>query len=134
MTTYYQARRNASGDAFVSRRDSEIGGGALPLPNRQDLARFHYWMDWTFPSMAPQLALSLLADATGDGRLALELCQRYAQEVLAVLDEQGWMIEAEEVRRWCAVQESCAGARERFGGVALAVLATTAAGLAGEGR
>lgn len=62
--------------------------------------------EWGYGGSGPaQLALAILADATGDDEVAVRLHQQYKREVIATLDPRGPMrITGSSVRVWLARQ------------------------------
>jgi hypothetical protein len=74
-----------------------------PLAERQDL-RNHSpdGFSWGYLGSGPaQLALAILADATGDDVLALRCYQTFKQEMIAPLAQDvSWSLVAEFVRAW----------------------------------
>lgn len=96
----YAGRRNPGvvGPAMVVRHDPP----ALPelLDPRYDL-RCHSpdGFQWGYGGSGPaQLALAMVADATGDDELAFRTYQRFKAEILATLQEDSWTIAALMVR------------------------------------
>lgn len=91
---------------------SEVGGCSVlvldgppenvvvgPLLPRNDL-RNHSpdGFEWGYGGSGPaQLALALLADATGFDRVALQYYQEYKARVVAGLDHKGWTLTQEQV-------------------------------------
>ncbi len=70
------------------------------LPPRLDL-RNHSpdGFEWGYGGSGPaQLALALLADATGDDALALRCYSRFKEEIVEVLQAESWSLSAEIVR------------------------------------
>lgn len=56
--------------------------------------------EWGYGGSGPaQLALALIADATGDGELALAVYQDFKTEIVAELPRECWQLEAGEVAR-----------------------------------
>jgi hypothetical protein len=84
-----------------------------PLAPRLDLGNHSpTGFEWGYGGSGPaQLALALLADATGDADVALALYQRFKREVVGRLDHDGWSMTAEEIRGWVrAVRPQALGA------------------------
>lgn len=76
-----------------------------PLDLRHDL-RNHSpdGAEWGYGGSGPaQLALSLLADATGDDGLAQDHYQRFKREVVAGFARDRFLITQAEIRSWIAV-------------------------------
>ncbi|MGL4554805.1 MAG: DUF6166 domain-containing protein [Gemmataceae bacterium] len=75
-----------------------------PLALRHDL-RNHSpdGPEWGYSGSGPaQLALALLADATGDDELAQAQYQRFKREVVAVFERDRFLITQAEIRCWIA--------------------------------
>lgn len=75
-----------------------------PLDLRHDL-RNHSpdGAEWGYAGSGPaQLALALLADATGDDELAQEHYQRFKREVVAAFERDRFLITQAEIRCWLA--------------------------------
>lgn len=74
----------------------------VPLNPRLDL--FNHSPDgfsWGYGGSGPaQLALALLADATGDDDLAVEAHQEFKEERIAPLALKEWWMTAAEIREW----------------------------------
>lgn len=85
------------------------GGAAVtadgrPLDLRHDL-RNHSpdGPEWGYSGSGPaQLALALLADATGDDELAQAHYQRFKREVVAGFERDRFLITQAEIRCWLA--------------------------------
>jgi hypothetical protein len=82
------------------------GNGRVWLPCRLDL-RNHSptGFEWGYPGSGPaQLALAMVAFATGDDRLTLETYQRFKDETVARFPHDGWSLPvadvAAAVARW----------------------------------
>jgi hypothetical protein len=84
--------------------------GELPL--RLDLANHSpTGFEWGYGGSGPaQLSLALLADALGDGDLALQLHQAFKWKVVTALDHEGWELTDEHIR---AVVAALPNRRER---------------------
>jgi hypothetical protein len=77
------------------------GGTVIPLSPRLDL-RNHSptGLSWGYPGSGPaQLALALLADATGKDEVALRFYQKYKAEVVAKLPKD-WELPISAVSGW----------------------------------
>lgn len=97
MKTYIGGR-TLDGTAFVIVEES--GAPNRPLEPRADLYNHGSGMDWGYLGSGPaQLALALLADATGEGSLAVQYHQRFKERVVARMREKGWRLTANDVRR-----------------------------------
>jgi hypothetical protein len=75
-----------------------------PLDLRHDL-RNHSpdGAEWGYRGSGPaQLALALLADATGDNELAQDHYQRFKREVVAGFQRDRFLITQAEIRCWIA--------------------------------
>jgi len=58
-------------------------------------------LEWGYAGSGPaDLALSLLADASGDGELAERYHQAFRFEVVSRLPREGWTITAAEIKSW----------------------------------
>lgn len=80
------------------------GGDNAPLPSRTDLWAFEEdgFMDWREPGGPRlQLALAIIAYATGHQDAALHLCEAFAVEALDHLNADGWSICIVDVLVWC---------------------------------
>lgn len=76
-------------------------GPAEGLDRRYDLWRFAAGFNWGESSLATnQLALSILAHASGDEQFSLEWCQAFAEDVLARLDPSRFGLTACSVHTW----------------------------------
>ncbi|MCC7085057.1 MAG: hypothetical protein IT427_08625 [Pirellulales bacterium] len=69
-----------------------------PLDPRFDLKTFSAaGFEWTYEGDGPrQLALAILADHLGDGRRALDECERFMLNVVANLDNT-WRLASEDI-------------------------------------
>ena len=58
--------------------------------------------EWMDPDTGPQqLAVAILADATGDDNYALRKCRKFSEEVTSTLPMgEGWYITLREVMEW----------------------------------
>jgi len=80
------------------------GQAAQLLPMRLDL--FNHspaGLEWGYGGSGPaQLALALLADATGDDNLAVKLHQSFKWAIIASLHrDHDWEISADAIQAWC---------------------------------
>ena len=58
-------------------------------------------LEWGYSGSGPaQTALALLADATGNDRLAVALHQQFKFEKIAGFSKEGFELTADEIRRW----------------------------------
>jgi hypothetical protein len=90
-----------------------VNGRSLDL--RQDL-RNHSpdGAEWGYGGSGPaQLALALLADATGDDELAQRLYQRFKFEVVAGFERDRFLLTQAEIRCWIAAVLASGGEGER---------------------
>jgi hypothetical protein len=76
------------------------------LPPRNDLLDHSPdGFQWGYGGSGPaQLALALIADATGDDRLAVRVHQRFKAEIVAGLPDQ-WQLEAENIAAFAKTLE-----------------------------
>ncbi len=82
----------------VSRIDAK--GNAKPLMRRFDLRQHARHFDWgRNTGGAAQLAVALLADATGDDETALEWYQHFKAHVLHRMPAS-WVLEINDVAEW----------------------------------
>lgn len=86
----------------VGRAFMVTDGAPRPLKRRRYLRNHSREFAWGYSGSGPaQLALALLADATGNDPLALAYYQFFKVDVLAKLDsELAWEICVETVLRW----------------------------------
>jgi hypothetical protein len=77
-------------------------GSTSPLDPRYDLGSHGFCgFEWGYGGSGPsQLALALLADATGDDDLAAELHAAFKWARVAALAHAGWTMTRDEVRAW----------------------------------
>jgi hypothetical protein len=58
-------------------------------------------LEWSYGGSGPaQTALALLADATGDDRLAVSLHQDFKRQFVARFPKQGFTMTEAEIQRW----------------------------------
>lgn len=88
-TTVHRISDKATNGRYATRLDAR-----LDLMNHSPTG-----LSWGYNGSGPaQLALALIADATGDDALALRTYQRFKAEIIAYLDQaSGWEMTAEEV-------------------------------------
>lgn len=99
----YVGKRDGAGNPQVLKKVDDLA--SLALPPRFDLARHADGLNWAYSGSGPrQLAVALLADVLGD-EFALELSQRFKQDVVARLPHEGFSISAEAVEEWARGQE-----------------------------
>ena len=69
-----------------------------PLDERYDVKQFTSWgFEWTYEGAEPQqLALAILADHLGDGAKAVELSEKFMQDVVANMDND-WTLTSDEI-------------------------------------
>lgn len=88
------------GNVYVNTHD---GNGLWRLDPRLDL-RNHSpsGLAWGYQGSGPaQLALALLADATGDDGLAQQIYQVFKKDVIAKLDQDnGWELTQDDILKW----------------------------------
>lgn len=91
------------GQVHVRQRDGSIDA----LDPRFDLANHSpTGFAWNYLGSGPaQLALAMLAHASGDDAIAMCLYQQYKLEVLAMLREPDWQIPGHQVLEWLDDQE-----------------------------
>lgn len=77
-------------------------GSGRPLHSRLDLYNHSpTGFEWGYHGSGPaQLALALLADATGDDNLAVGMHQLFKEEVVANLDRNQWSLSWHEIDNW----------------------------------
>ena len=87
------------------------------LPLRRDLFDHSLGFEWGYHGSGPsQSALAILADATGDDRLALQFAYQFKTDVIAQFPiitrheknwwwSQDWEISAADVMQWVAAQQ-----------------------------
>jgi hypothetical protein len=99
MGTTYIGTRTEQGCKVVKKVD---GQAARQLRKRLDL-----WnhspdgFEWGYGGSGPaQLALAILADATGNDRLAVSLHQDFKWKFVGRFPREGFTMTAEEVLRW----------------------------------
>jgi Family of unknown function (DUF6166) len=94
----YRGRRTT--DGCVVTVAGLAGTRPIPLRRRGDLANHSpTGFEWGYAGSGPaQLALAILADATGDGALALSLHQRFKAAVVQRLPHEEWTLTADSVR------------------------------------
>lgn len=100
----YRGRRGTNGGPNVHIRSPEDPHFPYPLAPRTDLAN-HSWtgFEWAYEGPGPaQLALALLARATSNDRLALDLYHEFLAEIVAELDPCGWTLSQESILAWAA--------------------------------
>jgi uncharacterized protein DUF6166 len=95
----YRGARKPYGDGFVTVKPP--GKRARLLGLRSYIRRLAKQFDWCKDSPgARQLAIALLADATGDDRLAYDAHPAYCADVIEYLKPAGWTLTHEDVLRW----------------------------------
>ena len=110
MLKYYIGRRTARG-AHV---EVVEGAASRTLDLRRDLADKSTEPEWGYCGSGPaQLALALVADATGNDEIALSVFQEFKRTVVAGLDERAWVLDADHVEaeaaRLCDPNEAARG-------------------------
>ena len=100
---FYQGARTYHG-ADVVRVDLNKSD---PLRWRLDLQNHSpTGFEWSYGGSGPsQLALALLADATGNDESALRFYQDFKWDVVARLPYEGWRLPLSEVKEWVQLQE-----------------------------
>jgi hypothetical protein len=79
-----------------------------PLRKRTDL-RNHSptGFEWGYAGSGPaQLALAILADASGNDELALSLYQAFKSRIVTRMPESGWVIGQRRVLQWIEKQRA----------------------------
>ncbi len=115
--------RDNEGDVLIERKECEVYHGRrrsdrpnvyircpedphfpYPLHTRLDLANHSFTgFEWGYGGSGPaQLALALLARATSNDRLALNLYQTFKTQIVASLDEDEWTLTQEFILRWAS--------------------------------
>jgi hypothetical protein len=91
----YIANRSVSGTVVMVQTEK----GREQLRPRFDLIRHHpVGFDWAHTGSGPaQLALALLAHASGDDEFALEQYQIFQHEIIARLPKGGWELTSQQV-------------------------------------
>lgn len=102
---YYAGTRREAGRNEVVRMHGEQGETCLlvtPLPERWDLVNHSPdGFEWGYRGSGPaQLALALLADATGNDNLAIDMHQAFKDAVLTMICEGAFTITADFIRWW----------------------------------
>ncbi len=121
--TSIEVYRDNEGDVLIQREECEVYWGRrrsdrpnvhvrcpedpqfpYPLQTRLDLANHSFTgFEWGYGGSGPaQLALSLLARATSNDRLALNLYQTFKTQIVASLDNDEWSISQEFILRWAS--------------------------------
>lgn len=104
----YKGFTTTDGDRHVTVIGTRQGGSRALAP-RHDL-RNHSptGFNWGYGGSGPaQLALALLADVLGDDERALAVYQNFKWRVVARLDNAGWELTDDEVRRVVTELEGC---------------------------
>ena len=72
------------------------------LPPRLDLVNHSpTGFGWNYQGSGPaQLALAMLADATGDDDLTVRLHQKFKAEVISGMPRGGWELNTDFIREW----------------------------------
>lgn len=105
MTKWYVGTREEDGMNFRGRasvRVELVGGSTYSLEPRLDLVGHSpSGFEWSYPGSGPaQLALAILADATGEDELAEALHQEFKHHVIANLDYAGFRLSLTQVLLW----------------------------------
>ncbi len=101
------------GQVWIEELGEAMPGGSMgvrPLAPRCDL-RNHSpdGFQWGYRGSGPaQLALAILADATGNDRLALQLYQEFKRRFVSIWGQR-WRISADAVRFWAATEDGNEG-------------------------
>ena len=106
MNKRYHAMRSPMGNWVVV----DDGDGHLtPLEPRWDLHDYcagdFAWSEH-HGGRTLQLALAMLADATGNGQCALHLHEQFAAVLMADCPHEGWQISEHAIRTWVAAHSS----------------------------
>jgi len=85
----------------VPQSDGRIGQVPLdPSPSQKLYNHSPDGFQWGYGGSGPaQLALALLLDVTGDGKLSVQLHQHFKRDFVATWGES-WLIDADQIRRW----------------------------------
>lgn len=100
---HYRGRRDVDGCKVVI----ENGDEKADLPMRLDLWNHSpTGFEWGYSGSGPaQLALALLADASGDDTLASRMHQRFKADFVAKLPRNAaWTLTDGQVRRWIEIE------------------------------
>lgn len=97
MTTTYMGIRAGRGECTVLHSDGSPAG--KHLPQRHDLANHSpTGFEWGYAGSGPaQLALALLAHATGDDARALRQHQYFKAMVVAGLARERWTLTSDQI-------------------------------------
>lgn len=95
----YSGRRTERGAEVVRYRNGGNPERGIPLDPRLDLQRHSpSGLEWGYLGSGPaQLALALLADVLLSNREAIELHQRFKNEVVVYLDRDGWTLTEDQI-------------------------------------
>ncbi len=99
---YIGLRTSARATADVGEVFKFLGNTGMKLPLRLDLYNHSpTGFDWGYGGSGPsQLALAILADATGDDQYALARRQDFKSEVISGLAYDNWRLTQVSVREW----------------------------------
>lgn len=76
--------------------------GMRALQLRRDIEDYSAFFEWGRNSAGTlQLALAILADATGDSDFAKSYCIRLAREFLAGAPQERWTLSGDKIAEWC---------------------------------
>ena len=99
----YTGRRMGQGAASEVRVTIAEDGVAMPLPSRLDLREHSVNLEWGYGMGGPaQLALAILADATGNDSYAERHHHWFKQDVVMRLPWDGWKLPESRVWEWIA--------------------------------
>jgi hypothetical protein len=109
----YHGARSLDGKITVCRVDitgdkiEDIKHRVINPADSEFIWGFSYIFDWgNWSASAAQLALALLYDATGNPDTAYRYCQDFKDRFVSTWGTR-WGINAEQIRRWVALQERC---------------------------
>jgi hypothetical protein len=118
---YYAVRlKNGTAQILASRASNAAlmtSNNTKLLPERRTIADTQQLgLEWLCQDGGfSQAAIALLAHATTGTLITRRYAQRFQAEVLAQLPSQGWVLRADQVRHWVAVQRHNEQAKQASG-------------------